>query len=664
MVASFFSRVIKQAGVAGGRPVLASESTDRRALEARAAIYKKSAARSVDDTDRGGGEASALATVSGEATSLPSRGAAGDLTRDEVSELLAAKPRILSIDSKSPLFCDPEQRKSLIVFETGLMVVAKAHRDGILVSDMLNRAQNGGTRIREIRTADLQTIELFYGGKRPVDLAAVDMTRWQAVLYERIADAAKSRAADIHIKTEGAFAHIAYTLKGDFTPILDMSREDARRLMIAAFNLCASGDKQLNDLKPRQARLDSAENFRLPKGVQALRLQFTPLENNNVELCARILYSDDDKDLSDIDALGYEPPQIAALNVMRRQAYGIILISGPTGSGKSTTLKVALERTWADRGGRSKIVTIEDPPEYKIRGASQIPIESGASLEEKSQAFTRAMSSMLRMAPHIGMVGEIREAIGAKLTFDMAKTGHLVWASVHANTALDTIIRVRDMGVGAIDLEDPQLMRGLIAQRLVKAVCQHCSLPFNDVLSGKLVGIAGGKLDGWVRDFYGDLGADVTINMRLANPEGCSHCRDENGRSSGHVGRRVVAETIVPDRQVLNKVLEGHVDAARSLWLEKKGAATMLEHGFARVLRGEVSPLDLTYVGDVSTDLDTSRLAKIFEVFALPFRPRSPAPSVVVGQPPVRPASFAGSGAVRPASPPQSAASLVKDSLS
>lgn len=524
---------------------------------------------------------------------------------------------LLTATDGHPLNLDPETRKSIVVFSDMTMVVAKAHRNYLIVSDVLNRARENGHPIERIKVADFEVIAQIYGLSQTVDTSNVDFTKNQQALYERIQDAAKQRASDIHLKIDGATAKLAHSIKGDFTHICDMPAREAEYLFLTAFNACKTGDKQYNPLKYIAARLDNSDDFKLPPGVQALRLQFSPLDNNGRELVARLLYKDNGDELGDIDQLGYRPPQLRNLNAMRRQAYGIILVTGPTGSGKSTTLKVALEKTYLDRKGLAKIVTLEDPPEYVIRGSSQMPIDSGTTLDDKAEAFTRAISAMLRMAPHIVMIGEMREERAARATFDAAKTGHLVWTTVHANTALDSIIRVRDMQIKDIDLEDPHLMRGLIAQRLVKSLCPHCALPFNEVVSGQIRNMqAEFRMDEAVSRFYADLGPAATANIRVAKAGGCPQCATGMMLATGHSGRRVVAETIVPDRHILRAVTHGDVEKAQDLWLRQPDAVTMLEHGLQRVLTGEVDPRDLTYVGDVTRDIRKERIELVLDLLA------------------------------------------------
>lgn len=527
---------------------------------------------------------------------------------------MAQKTHLLSNDPQSVFYLEGAARKSAAVLPDLTLVIAKAHRASIIYSDLKNRGNSAGTPIRAVKTVELSFLEKLNAPDALVDVA-VDMTRNQKILYRHIEEAAKLRASDIHITIETDKATLARTINNDFLVACELPVREAWSVVQAAFNACKTGDQQFNQRAPRSARLDSSEDFVLPPGLQALRMEFTPGDNNSHRTVGRLIYADSDDVLRDIDSLGYRKPQLNALAVMRRQPYGIILISGPTGSGKSTTLKTALEKMWADKLGRINIITIEDPPEFHVKGAFQIPVVSGATDEDRRQGFRRAMSSMLRMAPNVGMVGEIRDSVAATLTFDMAKTGHLVWASVHANTAIDSIIRVRDMEVSMTDLKDPMLVRGLIAQRLIKSLCPHCACRFDDRAERAKAQDGAPPIDPDTEAFYLGLDPALRSRIRMARPGGCDHCKGPDGSvSTGHKGRKVVAETIVPTRDLLAAVLADKPDQARSMYLEQPGSVGMIEHALWRVLIGECDPRDVSEkAGDVSMEIDKKRIPTIME---------------------------------------------------
>ncbi len=535
-----------------------------------------------------------------------------ELSDDELELLLEEGGSTLTDQEGSRYYLSRERdRRTICVLESGVLLVTRQQRGELLCRDFLSRSDAKGFKISHVKIASLEQIGAFYKKNKSVRREQVH-TKFQTALYDLIQDAAAARGSDIHIKIKHDKASIAFTIRGNFTQISEIPADDGEQLLRAAFNNSGTGDTNYVPTKFKAKRLDRSPRFQLPEGVQALRLQFSPLDNSGRELTARLIYSDFDRQLMDIDSLGYEEFQVEDLAVMRRQADGLILISGPTGSGKSTTLKMALERTGLERGGTSKIVSIEDPPEFEIRNASQLQVETSDRDDDRLQNWEKAFAALLRMAPNITMVGEIRERVVAKLTFSLAETGHLTFASVHANSALEIIDRLRELHVSAINLSRPNMIQGLIAQRLVSELCPHCSLSLSE---------ADEHLPGFLSAYYASIGSDRTKKMRFVNKVGCEQCvvrdRREKIIMAGYKGRIVIAETIVPTFDLLTAQLEGrHTDVTR-YWLETHKGSTMMEHGLFRVLRGEVDPRDLQKAGDVTRRVDPERIDRLWTRFKM-----------------------------------------------
>ena len=216
--------------------------------------------------------------------------------------------------------------------------------------------------------------------------------------------------------------------------------------------------------------------LKLPAGVQSLRLQFNPLANDGRYLIMRILYSGDGK-MIDLSDLGYSDEQVRQIAIMSARPVGINIVSGPTGSGKSTTLKAVLEQVIRKRNGEVNTITIEDPPEYVIADAQQMPVTNAKTQDQRSEAFTQAISAGLRSDPDIMMIGEIRDLASAALAVEGALSGHPIYASLHANTAMDILTRLRDMGIEDFKVFDPTVFSGLVGQRLVRQLCPCCKVP-------------------------------------------------------------------------------------------------------------------------------------------------------------------------------------------
>src|SRR5690606_35569844 len=217
---------------------------------------------------------------------------------------------------------------------------------------------------------------------------------------------------------------------------------------------------------------------------------------------------------------GFAPAVLTALRELASQPYGMLLVTGPTGSGKTTTLYAALSEI---NRGLDKIVTIEDPVEYQLPGVLQIPVN-----EKKGLTFARGLRSILRHDPDKIMVGEIRDPETAQIAVQAALTGHLVFTTVHANNVFDVIGRFTHMAV------EPQsfmsALNGIVAQRLMRVNCPHCSIP---VETG---------LDEFHRH---GLEAAQQPGMMLRAGKGCAQCR-----GSGYRGRRAIAEVLLIDDEL------------------------------------------------------------------------------------------------------------------
>jgi general secretion pathway protein E len=226
------------------------------------------------------------------------------------------------------------------------------------------------------------------------------------------------------------------------------------------------------------------------------------------------LYEQTQQQLS-LDSLGFEPEDVRRLRRLSREPYGMLLVTGPTGSGKTTTLYAAISEI---NSGQDKIVTIEDPVEYQLPGVLQIPVN-----EKKGLTFARGLRSILRHDPDKIMVGEIRDPETANIAVQSALTGHLVFTSVHANNVFDVIGRFMHMNVDLYGFVSA--LNAILAQRLVRMVCPHCAE--TDVPNDELLGESG-------------LTQAATRDWKFVSGKGCRECR-----GLGYKGRMAIAELMI-----------------------------------------------------------------------------------------------------------------------
>jgi general secretion pathway protein E len=263
-----------------------------------------------------------------------------------------------------------------------------------------------------------------------------------------------------------------------------------------------------------------------------------------------------------LDALGFQDDVVERLRRLAELPHGMLLVTGPTGSGKTTTLYAAISET---NTGRDKIVTIEDPVEYQLPGVLQIPVN-----EKKGLTFARGLRSILRHDPDKIMVGEIRDPETAQIAIQSALTGHLVFTTVHANSALDVLGRFAHMQIDAYALVSA--LNGILAQRLVRLVCEPCAEPARPAPEAiRRSGLSPEAVAGW--------------SFRAGR--GCAQCR-----GTGYRGRRAIGELLVlndalreaivaraPARQLRELAQAGGSRLIRSVALElvRDGATTLLE---------------------------------------------------------------------------------------
>jgi type IV pilus assembly protein PilB len=276
--------------------------------------------------------------------------------------------------------------------------------------------------------------------------------------------ALQRRASDIHIETQDDAVHVKYRIDGVLQPAMKPIGKQFHSTIISRIKVMAE-----LDIAEKRVPQDGRFKLRVRGKAIDFRVSIMPSVHGE-DAVIRIL---DKESMSEqftelrLDILGWPTVEMKRFRKYIREPYGMVLVTGPTGSGKTTTLYAALSeiKTMED-----KIITIEDPVEYQVRGVTQIPIN-----EKKGLTFARGLRSILRHDPDKIMVGEIRDPETAQIAIQSALTGHLVFTTVHANNVIDVLGRFLNMGV-----EPYQFVSALncvLAQRLVRRICLHCKAP-------------------------------------------------------------------------------------------------------------------------------------------------------------------------------------------
>ena len=362
-----------------------------------------------------------------------------------------------------------------------------------------------------------------------------------------ILEALRARASDIHLETTSDGLRVRYRIDGVLQDISHPPRQ-YQAAVISRIKIMAG----LNIAERRLAQ-DGRIRLRLSDRELDLRVSVTPaLHGEGIVL--RIL--DRGSGLRDLAALGLSDGVLEGFEHLIRQPHGIILVTGPTGSGKTTTLYGAISRL--NRPG-VKIVTVEDPVEYQIDGVTQIPINPKVGL-----TFAEALRSILRHDPDIIMVGEMRDRQTAEIAIQAALTGHLVFSTLHTNDAPSGVARMVDMGV------EPYLVSatvlGILAQRLVRLVCESCAVEYRPPAET-------------IADF-GRSTPDVP-RPRFRRGAGCTACG-----GTGYQGRSGIYELMPLAEALRAQVLTGpSVSAFRAL-AEREGLVPLRTAGWAKACAG------------------------------------------------------------------------------
>jgi len=409
------------------------------------------------------------------------------------------------------------------------------------------------------------------------DEESQEQTRMQRDFVTVISRAAMSQVSDIHIVVAD-HTTVMFRINGLMQTEMEYNKEWGESFVRAAFassdisdSNYAQNEYQAAQKLGRTPLRGSGGKLVLPKNILGIRLQFNPIAFGTRYVVMRLLYADDSTTTSEnaLLDLGFSKEDSDIFAKLRAVPTGIVIVSGPTGSGKSTTLQRNMIAMLQERNYETNLITVEDPPEYPIPGARQMPVTNAGIEEAKDREFTKALSAALRSDPDSLMIGEIRTLSAADLAFRGALSGHNVWTTLHANTASAILLRLRDMGVEDFKLQDASIMRGMLAQRLFRKLCPHCRIPVKDRLDSPVAQR--------LRNAFGDIGLE---HAYLRGP-GCAEC-DFRGVS----GRTAVAEFIMPDSTFLNLMLKGETQRAMNYWVSDLGGRTLRENAISRMFQG------------------------------------------------------------------------------
>ncbi|MDF1486412.1 ATPase, T2SS/T4P/T4SS family [Ramlibacter sp. H39-3-26] len=356
------------------------------------------------------------------------------------------------------------------------------------------------------------------------------------------------RASDIHLEPFDDGLHVRYRVDGviheaEIVPPRHSAAVNSRVKLLAHL-----------DIAERRLPQDGRIKTRVKGRELDLRVSTVPTVHGE-SVVMRVL--DRASVRLDLNTMGFERDILAKLDQLLARPYGILLVTGPTGSGKTTTLYAALSKLNADT---QKIITVEDPVEYQLEGINQIQVHPQINL-----SFANALRAILRQDPDIIMIGEMRDGETAQIAVQAALTGHLVLSTLHTNTAAGALIRLQDMGVERYLITSS--VNGVLSQRLVRTLCESCKEPV--------------QLPPEVLDSSGlaRLGVPVQTYYRA---RGCEHCR-----GSGYRGRIGIHELLILDDPMRRAIIDGKdANTLHQLAVSARGMLNLYEDGLCKVAAG------------------------------------------------------------------------------
>jgi general secretion pathway protein E len=366
-------------------------------------------------------------------------------------------------------------------------------------------------------------------------------------------DALKSGASDIHLECTNSGLVIKYRIDGVIANVGGSQGQDNADQAISRV-------KVMSQLDIAERRIPQDGRFKvITQGREVdFRVSIMPSifgEDAVLRVLDRKSLTEEAQGLS-LQSLGFNEKNIIQFRRLASEPYGMVLVTGPTGSGKTTSLYAAISEV---NTGHDKIITIEDPVEYQLPGVLQIPVN-----EKKGLSFARGLRSILRHDPDKIMVGEIRDPETAQIAVQAALTGHLVFTTVHANSVLDVIGRFMHMGVDPYNFVSA--VNGIMAQRLIREVCTHCAedyQPSDELLEESA------------------LTPEMTKSMQFKFAKGCGHCR-----GTGYKGRKAIAELLVLNDELREMIVAREPIRKLKEAAKRSGMQTLREAAIEAVGQG------------------------------------------------------------------------------
>lgn len=420
-------------------------------------------------------------------------------------------------------------------------------------------------------------------------------TKIQLDFDDLLRSAVEADASDIHIEVRRDEARVRFRKNGSLYQFKPWPVRYARTMASVIYQVIADEkDTTFDDAKPQDAIIDRelSESLRL-----RVRLATIPAYPAGFDMIMRLLKMGQNGKRVSLDKLGYEKRHLSHIRRAVAKPVGAVIMAGTTGSGKSTSLNSMLGEKIELYEGRIKVITVEDPPEYLLVGATQVPVVRSRSQAKAGDAAVNPFASVVRAAmrsdPDILMVGEVRDEASAELLIHAVQSGHQVFTTVHASGGIDIIARLRSNGVSDDVLGGQNFISALIYQTLLQKLCPDCSYDVDELQKR----VKNDQDEEFVERIHKYMHPSLKKTLRFTNNDGCPKC------TAGLIGRSVAAEVILPDTYML-KCFRDRRDSDALMHYRRKGGKIALEHGMLKAIRGETDLRDVELKLDQITFLE------------------------------------------------------------
>lgn len=491
--------------------------------------------------------------------------------------------RILTALEGHDYVAPPAVRAKAALSEDGILYLTDDARSDVLVRSyiaMLDRRKSLSdgriTPYTEVRIVPYTEIQRLYtaSGEASNDASAgVRRSAEESQVVAMIAEAAKEQASDVFIEVYDSHAEIQYRIAGDIERRFSMKTERARRLIRTIYDSMSEATDQHYDAgRDQSGRI--ARRYTDALSLHQVRVSTGPTDEDRPFMALRLHY--DLGEPRSLVELGFSAEHQDAIVAVTRHSSGIVLFSGPTGSGKSTSLANLIGHRQKQDNCRRKVIALEDPPEIPIYGTVQKAVlRKGQDREAEGQGWIAGFETLMRWNPDWIIAGELRLRETMDAALKSALTNHLTWGMLHASSATLVPMRLNEEGIKLGYLSDPEIFRLFVNQSLVAQLCPHCSIPY----------LKGHKhLEPDLRQRIESHCTPDTVRLRST---GCEHCYRGVLRT-----RTICAEVLQTDAALLDVFRKHGASALRRYWVRERGAVTKAAHMIQKINAGLIDPVD------------------------------------------------------------------------